>query len=408
VKDNRNIFVPAVVLSLIFPVFAGAQVPNPPVRPGLILNQPLQNQPPLMQPIPQQNRPSVDLVQRGYQGDQPGQIPPPTPPAMPEEFFYVDEGAPGPGDLSNGLSDFNSGVMSQAGAQLSGNYGSASAFGSMPAGAIQDAWNRPFDNMGSGQSAPGSIRYQWTSDLIMPVRLRSGMVTSIILPDWEAAQDVLIGDGAAVEATILRPNQVAVKSVQTGVDTSLSITGGSGNVYTFYLRTEGRNSKILTDLQVFVQAAPSKASSDWFNSEVRGAFVQKSSGVASAGEEGDETRSISIPESASQGDEPVPMDRREFNLKMYEVNAGDRIIAPDYAYTDGKFTYLHFSAGVTDRPAVFRIVDGVEGRVNTRISGRHSEVIIVEAIGDLVLRSGTRSVCIVTVDKEDMPSNRRN
>ena len=405
----KKTIIPTVILATVLPVIAGAQVPSAPVRPGLNLNQTTQDPLLLNQQLPRQNMPATELVQRGYQGQQtvPQQIPVRQQPAPPEEFFYVDENSTGPEDLAGGLSDYNSGVMTQTGSQLSGNYGGSSAYGAMPAGVVQDAWNRPFDHMGAGQSAPGSIRYQWTSDLVMPVRLRAGMVTSIVLPEWEAAQDVVIGDGAAVEASILRPNQIAVKSVQTGLDTSLSVIGGSGNVYTFYLRTEGRNTKIVTDLQVFVQAAPSHSNGDWFNGEVRGAYGG-SADAQTASAEAPKSDTIMLPQAASQGDEPVPMDRREFNLKMYEVNEGDRIIAPEYAYTDGRFTYLHFSAGVTDRPAVFRIVDGVEGRVNTRVTGRHSEVIIVEAIGDLVLRSGTRSVCIVTVDDEDMPAYRRN
>lgn len=398
-KNMKKTIISSVVMAMVLPAIAGAQVPAPPVRPGLNLNQ---------QPVTQSGMPAADLVQRDFQGTQQpsGQVPlqQQYQPA-PEEFFYVDEGSTGPDDLAGGLSNYNSGIMSQAGAQLSGDYGMMHPYGSMPAGAVQDAWNRPFDNMSAGQSAPGTIRYQWTADLIMPVRLRAGMVTSIVLPEWEAAQDVLIGDGAAVEATILRPNQVAVKSVQTGLDTSLSIIGGSGNVYTFYLRTEGRNTKLVTDLQVFVQAAPSRGSGEWFNGELRNAYTPLQRGDRTASST---SPSISVPGSASQGDEPVPADRREFNLKMYEVSPGDRAIAPEYAYTDGRFTYLHFSPGVTDRPAVFRVVDGVEGRVNTRVTGRHSEVIIVEAIGDLILRSGTRSVCIVTVDEEDMPAYRRN
>ncbi|MCY3983268.1 MAG: TrbG/VirB9 family P-type conjugative transfer protein [Roseovarius sp.] len=318
-------------------------------------------------------------------------------------FQYVSESSTGPDDLANGLSNYNSGIMTRAGEQLEGNYGSMTSSASLPSGQIQEAWNRPFENMGFGQSAPGSIRYQWTSDHVMPIRLRTGMVTSIILPEWEAAQDVVIGDGRAVEATILRPNQIAVKSVSTGIDTSMSVNGGSGNVYTFYLRTEGRNTRVLTDLQVFVQAEPSRASGEWFNSERRIKPWRVEKDRINDDQADDNSDLITLPRAASQGDEPVPMDRRVFNLKMFEVKQGDRIIAPEYAYTDNRFTYLHFPAGVTDRPAVFRIVGGIEGRVNTRVSGRHGEVIVIEALGDFILRSGTRSVCIVTVDEDGNP-----
>lgn len=405
---------PTLILASLVPGSVLAQVPNPPVRPGLSLDAPTSQAAPTMGTT----MPSTSLVQRDIQSQNVAiQQPRQTYSAAPtDEFFYVEEGASGPGELASGLSDFNSQRMSQAGRQLGGNYGSIQTFGSMPAGTVQSAWNRPFDNMSAGQSAPGSIRYQWTSDLVMPVRLRAGMVTSIVLPDWEAAQDVLIGDGGAVEATILRPNQVAVKSVQTGLDTSLNVIGGSGNVYTFYLRTEGRNADLVTDLQVFVQAAPSRGNDDWFNGEVRNAYARgvsadatKETGTAVRVQaSGDVVKDITLPNAASQGEEAVPTDRRVFNLKMYEVNEGDRAIAPEYAYTDGRFTYLHFSPGITDRPAVFRIVDGVEGRVNTRVTGRHSEVVVIEAIGDLILRSGTRAVCVVTVNEDDMPAYRRN
>lgn len=399
------------------PGMSGAQVPTPPTRPGLDLgNSSLPQGSGRVGGATSGNRetgrgiPSSDLVQREVQGQRRA----PSPDqnrrqAPPEEFFYVKEGSDGPDALASGLSDFNSDRMREAGNQLRGQYGDVQTLGSLPAGVVQDAWKRPFDNMSAGQASPGSIRYQWSSDLIMPVRLRSGMVSSIILPEWEAAEDVIIGDGSAVEATIVRPNQIGVKSVQTGLDTSLSVVGGSGNVYTFYVRTEGRNTSLITDLQVFVQASPSRGSDRWFNGEVRGAYVRgESSSLSDERMPEESSDSIVVPGSASQGDAPVPTSRREFNLKMYEVNDGDRMIAPEFAYTDGKFTYLHFPPGVTDRPAVFRIVDGVEGRVNTRTAGRQGEVVIVEALGDLVLRSGTRAVCVITVDKDGKPSYRRN
>lgn len=377
---------------------------------------------------------STNLVQRDFEGNgqgqfvqgQPGQGQPvsgqPAPRASQSEFFYLDEQSQAAENFAGDLSTFNEQRLDQAGAQLRGNYGPLSRAG-LPAGMTQQAWDRPFDNMSAGQSAPGTIRYQWSADMVMPVRLRAGMVTNLAFPEWEAIEDVMIGDGGAVEARILRPNQLAVKSLQNGVDTSLSVVGGTGNIYTFYLRTEGRNTTLVTDLQVFIQAAPSKGSADWFNDSVSGAFTGGAGGTramngGAASDDGDGVRPadtqteragaheayedrISLRSTVSQGDEPVPTDKRIFDMKMFEVNEGDRVIAPEYVYTDGRFTYLHYAQGVTDRPAVFRIVDGVEGRVNTRVTGRFSEVIVIEAIGDFVLRSGSRAVCIMQADASD-------
>lgn len=316
-----------------------------------------------------------------------------------EQFFFIEDGAAGPTEVAQGLSDRNSATMVQTGAQLQGNYGGMSR-SSLPSGQIQEAWARPFENMSQGQSAPGNVRYQWSHDLVMTVRLRDGMITNLIIPDWDEAADVLIGDDGTLEARVLRGNVVALRPLAVGRDTSVTVIGGSGNVYSFYARTEGRNTQVVTDVQVFVQAAPSKGSVDWFNDQRITTGGSGSGGLAPiptaarVGEEG-----VVRSGSASQGEELVSVDRRIFDMKMYEVNKGDRIIAPDYIYSDGKFTYFHFPAGMTDRPVIRRIVDGVEGRVNSRVGGRHNEIVIVEAVGDFVLRSGTRAVCVLQVDQ---------
>lgn len=395
-----------IVATLIVGAVASVAEAQVPPRPGLMVAPPVGGQP---SAAPQTGSPiaqpgSTQLVQRQFDPVTGQPAPAGQQPFTPQgaaqdggEFFYVRDGSEGPEQFAGDLSTHNEQIMAQTGAQLRGDYGDMSR-DTMPAGRTQEAWNRPFDNMSDGQTAPGVVRYQWTADLVMPVRLRAGFVTNIVLPEWDAAEDILIGDGATVEATIVRANVIAVKSVQTGVDTSLSIISGSGNVYTMYLRTEGRNTRLVTDLQVFIQAAPSSGDGRWFNDERRSILGRSSGGqvqdVVPASAK-TEDASLSMYGNASNGDEPVPVDRRVFDIKMYEVNPGDQSIAPDYVYTDGRFTYLHFPAGVTDRPAVFRSVDGVEGRVNTRVMGRYSEIIVVEALGDFVLRSGSRTVCLV-------------
>jgi len=410
--------------------FSFAQAQGLPVRPGLPQPPALQSQAPLptppapaasqgaFQPPVQQvgGAQTAALNQRAYDVSAPapggvagGVV---SAPQQQEEFFYIDEDSQAPERLAGQVSVRNEAIMGQAGRQLAGDYDSVHRVLD-PRGTVQSAWSRPFENMPDGQTAPGVVRFQWSADLVMPVRIREGFVSNIILPDWDAVEDVMIGDQSVLEAIILRSNVVGVKPLQIGSDATLNVLSASGNVYSFYIRSEGRNTRAITDINIFVQAAPSKGRADWFNDERRGVMSggfrasvagqqdgvsamdgapapSSPSSVSSASSE-----NLSLRGSISNGDEPVPLDRRFFTMRMFEVAPGDRIIAPEYVYTDGRWTYLHFPAGVTDRPAIFRVSDDVEGRVNTRVIGDHGEVVVIEAIGDFVLRSGRKVVCLV-------------
>jgi hypothetical protein len=92
----------------------------------------------------------------------------------------------------------------------------------------------------------------------------------------------------------------------------------------------------------------------------------------------------------------VPKEDMAFAHKMYEVNDGDRVIAPNTVYTNGTWTFFHYGkrSATVDRPVVYRVVNGVETLVNTRWIGRNNEVLVAEATGDFVLRNGRRTVCV--------------
>jgi len=85
---------------------------------------------------------------------------------------------------------------------------------------------------------------------------------------------------------------------------------------------------------------------------------------------------------------------------MFEVKDGDRQIAPELVYSDQRgWTYFDFrdKASQIDMPIVYRIVDGVETRVNVRSGGDRGEILIAEANGDFVLRNGDKTVCIIRI-----------
>jgi len=315
------------------------------------------------------------------------------------------------------------GTVDRAARQSRGDFGELPRSTGIPLGMTQDAWTRPFQNMAPGQTAPGVVRFQWSPDLVMPIRLRDFMNTSIILPEWERVEDVYIGESYFMQAAIARPNVVLLRSSQSGIDSTVTILGASGNLYTFYVRSEAFNTRRITDVQVFVQAPAQAGGSQWFRGSNTAAPMtagQASSGGTSAAPAQtppDRLAAVSgglgqpVPgptadgrvapggapiSQGDAGDMLVPRDRMIFDMEMFEVAEGDRVIAPDYVYSDGVFTYFHFGtrAREIDLPVVFRVVDGVETRVNTRTAGRFGEVLIAEARGDFTLRAGARAVCV--------------
>jgi len=336
---------------------------------------------------------------------------------------FAQGGVPGMPMPPAGGAPMDPATVDRAARQGRGDFGELQRSTGIPLGMTQDAWSRPFQNMAPGQTAPGVVRFQWSPDLVMPIRLRDFMNTAIVLPDWERVEDVYIGESYFMQAAIARPNVVLLRSSQSGIDATVTILGASGNLYTFYARTEAFNTRRITDIQVFVQAPAQAGGAQWFrgsNTAAQTTAGQASTGAAPAAaaqNRPDHTAAVSgglgqpVPgptpdgrvapggtpvSQGDAGDMLVPRDRMIFDMQMFEVNQGDRVIAPDYVYTDGVFTYFHFGtrAREIDLPVVFRVVDGVETRVNTRTAGRFGEVLIAEARGDFTLRAGARAVCI--------------
>lgn len=343
-----------------------------------------------------------------------------------------------PADLNNqGLvrdtasMDLLNSTQGQQNSQAQGNYGNLDRATSLPQGTIQRAWDRPAAT--PGQVAPGVVQFTWHPHLIMQIRVRDFMVTEIILPEWEAATDVYAGDATAIEATDMRKNVVAVRPIAAGIDTTLTIIGQSGNVYKFYVRSDGFNGAAIADLTVLVAAsrggrsfggaqlapgpqsnatAPGANPSPSPDAIPRNGFVRNASAMtggitgtpapalqtaALTGHTADYLRSINVrPEQVT------------FPYRMFERSPGDREIAPDRVFTDGVWTYLDYGTrGETvRRPVVYAVIDGVDSMVNTRTIGDRQQILVIEVTGtDFTLRNGQKVVCL-TIERPDSPRTR--
>ncbi|MBN1324900.1 MAG: TrbG/VirB9 family P-type conjugative transfer protein [Alphaproteobacteria bacterium] len=267
---------------------------------------------------------------------------------------------------------------------------------------IQEAWDNPNANMASGSTKPGYAQLTWVSGSVLPVKLRNGMVTMVNLPAGEQIEDGVVGNqdlfdfdpqknGRSMYITPAGSNQ--------GADTNLIVTGKSGNKYIFYLRSEPANSSEITYSQVDIvldsnSSLPVANSSSSQSAGMNSIFKKVSTSSSVVGVDGEDYGWI----------KSMKIDPSEFrfDLDIFVPNPDDYVIAPERVWRDRIFTYIDFGDKViamTQRPVVSLLVEGGESPVGFRTDGENGRLLIIEAVGDMVLRSGQRIVCIKKREK---------
>lgn len=269
-------------------------------------------------------------------------------------------------------------------------------------GMVQSAWLDPLQNLGEGQSKPAYSRYYWSPDLVLPVRLREGMLTLINFPEWEMVEDVYIGDSKTFDGRISGPNTLLLypkSGAMVGVDTNIIVFGRSGNKYAFYARSEGVNTERLTNSIIDIEVV---------DEEKNGGSVGGFGSVASGGSRlnassytGSKSVDSTFTKRFQKEDwiQSIPLDptKFRFDIEIYVPNPDDVIIAPERVWRDDIFTYIDLgekALNMVQRPIVTLIVERVETPVGFRTAGPNNRLIIVEGIGDMVLRNGKRIVCL--------------
>ncbi len=306
------------------------------------------------------------------------------------------------GWLSAASAQVDQQVMDASADQAQGNYTPMNmgyaGFNSL--GMTQAAWLDPLQNLGEGQSKPAYSKYYWTPDLVLPIRVREGMITMVNFPEWELIEDIFIGDSATFDGQISGPSTLLLypkRGANVGVDTNIIVFGRSGNRYVFYLKSEAVNTERLTnaiiDIDVVDEYTPEGVSG---GSAYAGGSGAIGGGVSVAkGNISSHTRRFQ----KSDWLKSIPVDPSDFkfDLEVYVPNPDDVVIAPERVWRDNIFTYIDLgkkAMNMTQRPVVSMIVERVEVPVGFRTKGPDNRLIIVEGVGDMVLRNGKRLICI--------------
>ena len=279
-------------------------------------------------------------------------------------------------------------------------------------GMQQKAWNDPLAHMGEGQTKPGYSKYLWTPDTVLPIRVREGMVTLINLPTWELIEKVHIGSPESFAGEIPAPNSLLIYADPSfiGADCNMIIFGRSGNRYAFYLRSETYNTSKITQSVVDVLVGPRYTPVSAGGKLVNGGGVSTMASAPTttgknapmwAGGSGQNPQ-VGL-NTASTGPanwlENIPVDpeKFKFDVEMYIPNPADVDIAPERVWHDEIFTYIDFgkkALTMTQRPVVNLVVQESEVPVGFRTRGKYSRLLVVEAVGDLVLRNGKKVICL--------------
>lgn len=253
------------------------------------------------------------------------------------------------------------------------------------AGAIQQAWNNPSANKAGNQETPGYSRFEYQPDKILPLRLREAMTTTIRFPSNETIEDVYVSDPVSFEAMIPRSNVVLVRVKQPGADGNLVAMGSSGNLYQFYIRGEAANTKTITDMSVDIMVT-SRSRAPVNTAPMNMAGASRSASASDLKVEADWLRSIGFrPENIVH------------DLSIYVPQDDSAGVAPERVFRDNQYTYIDYGANadaINEWPVASLVVQGVETPVNVRTAGPNGRMLVVEAVGNIVLRNGLKIVCI--------------
>ena len=298
-------------------------------------------------------------------------------------------------------------IMDASAEQAQGNYQPMNlgyaGFNSL--GMTQAAWLDPLQNLGEGQSKPAYSRYYWSPDLVLPIRVREGMITLVNFPEWEMIEDIFIGDNATFDGQIAGPNSLMLyprKGANVGVDTNVIVFGRSGNRYVFYVKSEAVNTERLTNSIIDIDVIGGEngsggAGSANFGGASGGVLGVHTGGTVSGGKSVDANYTRRFQKSDWLKSIPLDPSKFRFDLEVYVPNPDDVVIAPERVWRDDIFTYIDLgkkALNMMQRPVVSMIVERVEVPVGFRTKGPDNRLIIVEGVGDLVLRNGKRIICI--------------
>ncbi len=255
------------------------------------------------------------------------------------------------------------------------------------------------------------------------IRLRYAMATLLFFS--KPISDFVLGDKVGFDAKILESNDriLLIKPLQIGVDSNISVIDNEGKIFSFYVFSTTFTSSKHPNLQVFIEdknyysnafLKPQNKENTLENTLENTPKNNKPLKEEPLKEEKEETKekeeeTITIGDNTNamkivkkdiqKGYRALKSSQRKWYCLGICSKKSKPSLMPEEIFNDKQFTYFKFDKklALSKFPVIYKVVDGYDNPVNTRIVG---DYIIAEDVSTKwTLRLGKDYLCIRFVKK---------
>ncbi|MGL2446285.1 TrbG/VirB9 family P-type conjugative transfer protein [Helicobacter pylori] len=248
------------------------------------------------------------------------------------------------------------------------------------------------------------------------IRLRYAMATLLFFS--KPISDFVLGDKVGFDAKILESNDriLLIKPLQIGVDSNISVIDNEGKIFSFYVFSTTFTSSKHPNLQVFIEdknyysnafLKPQKENKEKENKEdtlenapTNNKPLKEEKEETKEKEEetitiGDSTNAMKIiKKDIQKGYKALKSSQRKWYCLWACSKKSKLSLMPEEIFNDKQFTYFKFDKrlALSKFPVIYKVVDGYDNPVNTRIVGDY--IIAEDVSAKWTLRLGKDYLCI--------------
>ncbi len=245
------------------------------------------------------------------------------------------------------------------------------------------------------------------------IRLRYAMATLLFFS--KPISDFVLGDKVGFDAKILESNDriLLIKPLQIGVDSNISVIDNEGKIFSFYVFSTTFTSSKHPNLQVFIEdksyysnafMKPQKEKENTLENAQKNNKKEEKEETKEKEEEtitiGDHTNAVKIVKKDIQkGYRALKSSQRKWYCLGICSKKSKPSLMPEEIFNDKQFTYFKFDKklALSKFPVIYKVVDGYDNPVNTRIVGDY--IIAEDVSAKWTLRLGKDYLCIRFIKK---------